>query len=77
MRSTHPVRPGLNLLDGGWYADDPHEVWRWMRRDAPVYYDETADVWGIAKTTMSLPLRRTRSPSRASGRLGPTACTSR
>ena len=49
MRSTHPVRPGLNLLDGDWYADDPHEVWRWMRRHAPVYYDETADVWGIAK----------------------------
>jgi cholest-4-en-3-one 26-monooxygenase len=49
VRSTHPVRPGLNLLDGDWYADDPHEVWRWMRRHAPVYYDETADVWGISK----------------------------
>ncbi len=43
-----PVRPGLNLLDGGWYADDPHEVWAWMRREAPVYYDEAAAVWGIA-----------------------------
>jgi cytochrome P450 family 142 subfamily A polypeptide 1 len=45
----HPVRPGLNLLDGGWYADDPHEVWAWMRQQAPVYYDEAADVWGITK----------------------------
>lgn len=43
-----PVRPDLNLLDGGWYADDPHEVWAWMRREAPVYYDEAAAVWGIA-----------------------------
>ena len=46
--APHPVRPGLNLLDGGWYADDPHEVWAWMRREAPVYYDEAAAVWGIA-----------------------------
>jgi cholest-4-en-3-one 26-monooxygenase len=43
------VRPGLNLLDGTWYADDPHEVWSWMRREAPVYYDEAAAVWGITK----------------------------
>jgi cytochrome P450 family 142 subfamily A polypeptide 1 len=46
---AHPVRPGLNLLDGAWYADDPHEVWAWMRKEAPVYYDEAAAVWGIAK----------------------------
>jgi cytochrome P450 family 142 subfamily A polypeptide 1 len=47
--ATHPVRAGLNLLDGDWYADDPHEVWSWMRREAPVYYDESADVWGITR----------------------------
>jgi cholest-4-en-3-one 26-monooxygenase len=49
MSPTHPTRPGLHLLDGGWYAGDPHEVWRWMRHHAPVYYDEAADVWGISK----------------------------
>ncbi|HXY28376.1 MAG TPA: cytochrome P450 [Acidimicrobiales bacterium] len=49
MTATHPVRQGLNLLDGGWYADDPHEVWAWMRREAPVYYDEAADVWGLTR----------------------------
>jgi cytochrome P450 family 142 subfamily A polypeptide 1 len=47
--ATHPVREGLNLLDGSWYADDPHELWTWMRREAPVYYDEAGDVWGIAR----------------------------
>jgi cytochrome P450 family 142 subfamily A polypeptide 1 len=47
--ATHPTRDGLNLLDGGWYADDPHEVWDWLRREAPVYYDEAADVWGISR----------------------------
>ena len=49
MSATHPRRQGLNLLDGEWYADDPHEVWSWMRREAPVYYDEVADVWGITR----------------------------
>ena len=39
----------VNLLDGTWYAEDPHEVWAWMRREAPVHYDEVADVWGIAR----------------------------
>jgi cytochrome P450 family 142 subfamily A polypeptide 1 len=46
---THPTRAGLNLLDGDWYADDPHEVWTWMRREAPVYFDDAAAVWGITK----------------------------
>jgi cytochrome P450 family 142 subfamily A polypeptide 1 len=49
MTATHPRREGLNLLDGGWYADDPHEIWSWMRREAPVYHDEDGDVWGIAR----------------------------
>ena len=48
-RGTHPTREGLRLLDGGWYADDPHEVWTWMRREAPVYHDPAGDVWGITR----------------------------
>jgi cholest-4-en-3-one 26-monooxygenase len=40
---------GLNLLDGAWYAERPHEVWSWLRREAPVCYDEAADVWGISR----------------------------
>lgn len=39
----------LNLLDGTWYAEDPHAVWTWMRRKAPVYFDERSQVWGVAK----------------------------
>ena len=50
MRTVdHPLRDGLNLLDGGWYADDPHDVWSWLRREAPVYWDDEAQVWGIAR----------------------------
>ena len=58
MTATHPVREGLDLLDGGWYADDPHEVWSWMRREAPVYYDPTADAWGIARHADVLAIER-------------------
>ncbi len=39
----------LNLLDGTWYADDPHAVWSWLRREAPVYYDPNSYVWGISR----------------------------
>jgi cytochrome P450 family 142 subfamily A polypeptide 1 len=43
------VVEGLNLLDGSWYADDPHAVWSGLRRDAPVCYDPASAVWGITK----------------------------
>jgi cytochrome P450 family 142 subfamily A polypeptide 1 len=39
----------VNLLDGSWYADDPHSVWSWLRREAPVYYDAHSEVWGISR----------------------------
>ena len=39
----------LNLLDGRWYADDPHAIWDDFRRDTPVHYDPVGQVWGIFK----------------------------
>jgi cytochrome P450 family 142 subfamily A polypeptide 1 len=39
----------LNLLDGRWYADDPHAIWDEFRRSAPVSYDPVGQVWGIFK----------------------------
>src|SRR6516165_5978834 len=48
-RVTRRVVEGLNLLDGSWYADDPHAVWTALRRDAPVCYDPASAVWGITK----------------------------
>ena len=49
MTATHPVRDDIDLLDGHWYAQEPHELWEWMRHHAPVYYDERRDVWGITR----------------------------
>ena len=49
MSVLNPPWDDLNLLDGGWYAEDPHAVWTWMRREAPVYWDVSSEVWGIAR----------------------------
>ena len=39
----------IRLMDGFWYADDPHPHWTWMREHAPVYRDEAAGIWGITR----------------------------
>jgi cholest-4-en-3-one 26-monooxygenase len=39
----------LNLLDGSWYADDPHRIFDEMRRTDPVHYDPVGAVWGVFK----------------------------
>src|SRR5215831_16204776 len=45
---SHPTRADIDLLDGSFYVDDPHEKYTWMRENAPVYFDEKNGVWGIA-----------------------------
>ena len=45
----HPHNPAIHLLDGRFYADDPHPHFRWMREHAPVYWDETGGVWGVTR----------------------------
>lgn len=44
----NPTHPEIRLLDGEFYAADPHPCFTWMRQHAPVYWDEPAQVWGIA-----------------------------
>ena len=46
-RGDHPLRDDIDLLDGQWYAGDPHEGWTWMRQNAPVYHDPWSDCWAI------------------------------
>ena len=46
-RGDHPLRDDVDLLDGRWYAGDPHEGWSWMREHAPVYHDPWSDCWAI------------------------------
>jgi len=46
---THPVNPDIHLLDGRFYAGDPHRHFDWMRAHAPVYWDEASQLWGITR----------------------------
>lgn len=46
--SNHPQRDEIKLLDGHFYANRPLEHFAWMRKNAPVYYDESGEIWGIA-----------------------------
>ena len=44
----HARNSELRLLDGEFYASDPHPHFKWMRENAPVYWDDSGRVWGIA-----------------------------
>ena len=46
--ADHPTRDDIDLLDGGFYVDDPQPKYEWMRTHAPVYFDENNGVWGFA-----------------------------
>jgi cytochrome P450 family 142 subfamily A polypeptide 1 len=39
----------IDLLDGDFYAGDPDPSYAWMRAHAPVYRDETNEIWGISR----------------------------
>jgi len=45
---AHPTRPEIRLLDPAFYAD-PQSLFAWMRREAPVYWDDATGIWGIAR----------------------------
>ncbi|MBM4385674.1 MAG: cytochrome P450 [Deltaproteobacteria bacterium] len=46
---NHPTNPNVRLHDRFFYLD-PHPHFRWLRENAPVYWDATADggLWGVA-----------------------------
>jgi cytochrome P450 family 142 subfamily A polypeptide 1 len=46
---NHPVNPDIHLLDGRFYADDQHRHFDWLRANAPVYWDETSQLWGVTR----------------------------
>ena len=48
-----PVRPDhgpqIDLLNGHLYAADPTRTYRWLRNEAPVYWDDINSLWGISR----------------------------
>jgi cytochrome P450 family 142 subfamily A polypeptide 1 len=45
---AHPVRDEIRLLEGDFYVGDPLAHYRWMRANAPVYFDPVGRIWGIS-----------------------------
>jgi cytochrome P450 family 142 subfamily A polypeptide 1 len=43
------ARSDIDLLDGEWYATEPHDDWAWMRANAPVFHDVANDVWALTR----------------------------
>jgi len=39
----------VNLLDGEFYARDPYPTYRWLRDEAPAYWDPVQRIWGISR----------------------------
>jgi len=43
-----PVTAPIDLLAGDFYGDVARDAYAWMRTSAPVYFDESNSVWGLA-----------------------------
>ena len=46
---NHPSNSAIHLLDGRFYASDAHRHFDWMRINAPAYWDETSQLWGVTR----------------------------
>src|SRR5271165_2979323 len=58
----------LNILDPFLYAGDPYPAYRWLRDEAPVYWDSVNQIWGISRHRDVLSIESdTRRYSSASG----------
>lgn len=46
---TDSEAPEIDLLGGTFYSGDPFRAFAWMRRHAPVHYDERNAIWGVTR----------------------------
>ncbi|HUC37597.1 MAG TPA: cytochrome P450 [Acidimicrobiales bacterium] len=46
---TDVSAPAIDLLSGSFYSQDPYPAFAWMRREAPLYYDEANRIWGVSR----------------------------
>ncbi|GAA3808099.1 steroid C26-monooxygenase Cyp142 [Sphaerisporangium flaviroseum] len=49
MLDHQPPVHRIDLLDGDLYAADPRPTYAWLRANAPVYFDEVNQLWGISR----------------------------
>ena len=67
----HPLNPAVRLTDGAFYGNDPHQNLKWLRENAPVYWDEAGQVWGITLYEDVLALSKDNQTWRSSGGIRP------
>ena len=48
----------LNILDPFLYAADPYPAYKWLRDEAPVYWDPVNEIWGISRHQDVLSIER-------------------
>lgn len=58
----------FNLLDPLLYAGDPASAYRWLRDEAPAYWDPVNEIWGISRFADVLAIER--DPARYSSARG-------
>ncbi len=44
-----PADIEINLVDGQFYGGNPFPAFAWMRDNAPAYFDEQSNIWGITR----------------------------
>src|SRR6202167_364904 len=49
VEMTLTEAPNIELMAGTFYTGDPYRAFAWMRRHAPVYWDEAGQIWGITR----------------------------
>ena len=42
------VRPDIALASGEFWGRNPHDELAWLRHNAPLWWDEAAQIWGVA-----------------------------
>lgn len=49
IASAAMTQRDIDLLAGDFYVQDPYSTYRWMRAEAPVYWDATNELWGVSR----------------------------
>ena len=42
-------QPEINFLAGAFYVDRARAAYQWLRDNAPVYFDENSQLWGVSR----------------------------
>ena len=49
MASEGVLNREIDLLEGQFYVNDPYPTYRWLRENAPFYWDRVNELWGVSR----------------------------